>query len=466
MKQLTLTHEQARDLMDKGLLIQSFQDSHMHLVSYGHMLSLVDLRGSSSIDEMIDRLTPVSQKKVEAFGWNQETFIEKRYPTRYDLDRIASDRPVMLSRICGHITAVNSFVIEQLGLDKQVIAIEGGVIDRDEGGKATGILREKARELLYKQGYYDGSLEDVKRYILVAQEDLISRGVTSVHSDDFTCFPNLHWRDILGVFEGMVEDGSLHLHVVEQAQGNPEELAVESRRLEGKQFEIGSLKLFTDGSLGSRTAHLQEPYSDEPSTCGIAIQSDSDLFDQVRRAYEVKLPCSIHAIGDQAIHRVLTAFEQLNAPKAYLCLCGIIHCQITNESLVHRMASLGIRAYIQPLFIHEDAKVVYERLGAKRANTSYIWKTMLLKGIPLWLGSDAPIEVPDVFKGIYSAVTRRTLDANPITYLPEEGLSLEESLEGYRKEKTTKMSWILLNKPIIHLMENPEDVSVEGIWRI
>lgn len=465
MQPLDFTAEQTKALLASGQLVHGFSDTHLHLVEYGKFLRQTDLREMTSIAELIEVLKHTDgSSAIEAFGWNQDAFIEKRMPTRYDLDQIATDRPVLLSRICGHVTAVNSFVVQALGLDQDIPQIAGGMIDCDDEGIPTGILRERARSLLTRAGYYDGTIETVRECILLAQADLIAKGICCVHSDDLTSFPNLSGVEIMSVFEDLVLSDQLKLKVIEQAQGIPEEIASHMGRLRSQRFEIGSLKLFTDGSLGARTAQLLEPYSDAPDQLGIGIQEDAVLFDLMARAYKVGLPLSIHAIGDGAISRVLKGFEQLEASKEYLEKCGIVHCQITNPTILSRMADLGIRAYIQPIFIHEDAKMVYQRVGTKRAESSYVWHTMRTMGIPLYMSSDAPIDTPDVIKGLYCAVKRSTLDDEPIVYLPEQGLALADALSDYQRTDDPEDAWVLLDQPLEACLENPWENHIVATW--
>jgi len=457
--------------MENQYVYHAFCDTHLHLVEYGKFLSLVDLRHAKSIGDLVDQCRVVDDSVIVAFGWNQEQFVEQRYPNASDLDVISMDRPVLLSRICGHVTAVNTFVLEALGIRKgHIPQIEGGNIDVDHHGNPTGIFRESARVLLKDAGYYNGTVEMVKANILVAQMDLLAKGIVEVHSDDLTCYPNLSANDILGVFREMAEADFLKVKVVAQAQGDPEMLAKEKARIEEQlgvdgAFTIGSMKLFVDGSLGARTAHLLSPYSDDPETSGIPIQSDQALANICERAYRVGLPLTIHAIGDAAIDRVLTVFEILQdygASKDYLSKSGIVHCQIVNLGLLNRMAALGLRAYIQPIFLHEDALMVKSRLGDQRAGESYAFKTMHQMGIPLYLGSDAPIDTPDVIKGLHCAIKRQTLHVPPVVYRPEEALSLEAALEGYTRT-SSKSKQVLLNASIVDCIENPHHNCVIGV---
>lgn len=439
-------------------------DSHMHLVEYGKYLMQVDLRGCQSIKEMVETLKNKAEgRRIEAFGWNQETFVEKRYPTRDDLDQIANDRPVILSRVCGHITVVNSYVIDHLNLNFKVPHIEGGAIDLDASGRPTGIFRENARRLIKEAGFYDETPANIKTYILKAQEDLLSKGIGEVHTDCLQAAPNLTPEDILMVYHTLETEGDLHLKVVHQANTEDLETLKKWQKTLGALVDIGSVKIFTDGSLGARTAWLREAYSDDPTSYGIATLSESDLQKRIDKAFDAGFPVSIHAIGDGAIDKVLTVLENRRQDVDLLRASGIIHCQVTSEDLLQRILSLGIRVYVQPLFLHEDAKIVYARLGNKRAETSYVWSTMYEMGIPLWFGSDAPIESPDVIQGLYCAVTRQTLDQPPLVYLPHEAMTVEKALSCYVTKDPTLEGFVTLDRPLQACLQTPLSHHIQSV---
>lgn len=445
-------------------VIPAFVDTHLHLVEYGKYLSIPDLRHIKSIADLIAGLSDQSSRPiVHGFGWNQENFSEKRYPNRYDLDKIANDRPVLLSRLCGHITVVNSYTLAKLGIDQQAINVAGGQIDCDENGIPTGILREKARHLLYQSGFYDETVNNVMTYIKTAQADLLSKGIVQVHVEDCRAFPNLSWQQIIDAYLQLEKQGELVLDVTFQANvDDAKAVAAYSQAMQSDKVRIGSIKRFSDGSLGARTAHLRKPYSDDPNNTGIALQSEQQLQADFASAYSAGVPVVVHAIGDRAIERVLDAFASLSAPRSYLAKCGIIHCQISAPDLLARMTDLGIAAYIQPIFIHEDAKVVQARLGAKRAADAYAFRDMYDLAIPLYMGSDAPIETPDVVKGLYCATKRQTLDERPIKYLPHQALTLEEALEGYTS--TVPNAWVELDMPIAEAVKTPHQNHIKSVW--
>ncbi len=456
--------EKYQDLNESGRLVPAFTDTHMHFLEYGEDLQQVNIRDAKSIKELIAILSEVDAEIVTAFGFNQENYLENRFPTRQDLDLAFSDRPVLVQRVCAHMTVVNTYVLNQLGLmDGNIPEIEGGSIDVDENGLPTGLIRENSRILLKNAGYYDKTKADIEKYILTAQADLFRKGISCVHSDDFSSFANLDYDDIADVFNDLENRGLLKIKVYQQASVSPDEkLKNLIAKQKGKLFEIDSLKIFTDGSLGGRTAELTKPYHDDESKTGISRINDADLFAKVLGAYKIGLPSVIHAIGDKAIDRCFAAFEKLNASSEYLKKCGIIHFQLTRLDQLDRLKKLGLRAYVQPIFLDSDAKVVYDRLGTDRAEQTYIWNTMHQKGINLYFGSDAPIDTPDVIKALYILTTRKTLDGS-ITFLENEKLDLETSLKNYRKEFTKSKDYIILDDSIENCVKNPQQNHICGL---
>jgi hypothetical protein len=202
------------------------------------------------------------------------------------------------------------------------------------------------------------------------------------------------------------------------------------------KYRIVCIKLFTDGSLGARTAALRNPYNDDPSTNGIEIMTQDEINELVLLSHKNNCPVAIHAIGDKAIEMSLNAIEYAqkeypdNNPRH-----GIVHCQITEEELLNRIRKLNVITYIQPIFIDYDMNIVYDRVGKDLAETSYAWKTMINKGVHASFGTDCPVERFDTMPNIYSAVTRKGITGeDKKIYLPDEKLSMDEALKSYTIE--------------------------------
>ena len=196
-------------------------------------------------------------------------------------------------------------------------------------------------------------------------------------------------------------------------------------------FRIGPLKLLGDGSLGSQTAHLSKPYEDDPTTCGFSLFSDEEFHQLIGYAHHQGMQIAVHAIGDRCLDRVLDAYESaLKEDPHEDHRHGIVHCQISRADQLERMERLKLHIYAQSVFLDYDNHIVEQRVGKDLAATSYNWKTLMDKGLTVSNGSDAPVEIPDVMKGIQCAVTRCSIDGTG-PYLPEQAFSIREALDSF-----------------------------------
>lgn len=438
-------NSQIIDLEGKTL-VPGFNDSHMHLVNYGYLQTQADLIGVESIEEINRRVSQyIKDKKVEkgtwvrGAGWNQDYFIgDKVFPTKYDLDIISLDHPIVVTRTCGHVAVVNSKALEVLGIKKGTAQIEGGHFDLDENGEPIGIFRENALAIVY-DAIPNPGIDEIKEMITTAIEQLNKCGITSVGTDDFGALPGKDYNKIIEAYLELKNEGLLNIRVYQQY------LIPEINNLKGflnkgyktgwgdENFKIGPLKLLLDGSLGARTAALNEPYSDNPSTSGILTATQEELDEIVDFAHNNGNQIAIHGIGDRAMYMAFESIEKIlnkNPKKDHRH--GIVHAQITDEYLLNKFKDLEAIAYIQPIFLDYDWKMVKSRIGEEREKTSYNWKTMVDMGTHIACGSDAPVDSFSVMYGIYEAVTRKDLKGNPEGgWLPEQGLTVEEALYGY-----------------------------------
>ena len=447
-EELLLKKKLETEIIDlKGnLLLPGFNDTHMHLVNSGYVMTQVGLVGVNSIEDMnkkvedyINRNKIGENQWIRGRGWNQDYFLgERRFPTRYDLDKISTDIPIVLTRVCGHAAVVNSKALEILNIKKGSPQLESGQIDLDENGEPLGIFRETAIYYIY-DSMPEPSLEEVKNMMRVAIKELNKQGITSVGSDDFEALPGKSYDLIIRAYIELKEEKELSIRVYEQflipeIDKLEEFFAKEYRTGWGDEnFKIGPLKLLIDGSLGARTAALVEPYSDDPENKGIIMLEQDELDKLVDLSSKNNSHVVIHGIGDRAINIALESFEKtLRANPNKDHRHGLVHCQITNETLLNKLKELDIIAYIQPIFLDYDWKIVRDRVGKDREKTSYNWKTMVDKGIKIACGSDAPVETFNVLYGIYEAVTRKDLEGNPKEgWLKEQSLTIDEALYGY-----------------------------------
>lgn len=408
-----------------------FNDSHMHLVNYGQSLKNIKLEDHTfSLKALLKELEKHKDesKLIIGRGWNHDYFNDvDRFPTKHDLDSVCSDKPIIITRACGHLLVANSKAIELAKINDQVI--EGGYYDL-----TTGIFKENAMNLIYDI-IFQPTVEDIKEYILLGQTMLNSYGITSIQSDDLLSVSR-DYTDVLTAFEQLRQENKLTIRVYEQAQlPNLETLKefIEKGYKTGygdEWFKIGPLKMLGDGSLGARTAFLSKPYNDDASTSGIPIFSSNEIKKMFDYANRNEMQIAIHAIGDGILDWVIEGYEYaLNKYPRQDHRHGIVHCQITREDQLKKYQELNLHAYIQSVFLDYDNHIINQRVDPVIAKTSYNYKT-LLNITTISNGSDCPVENPDVLKGIQLAVTRTSLDGTG-PYLIEQALTRQEAIESY-----------------------------------
>lgn len=472
-------------------LLPGFNDSHMHLLGYGQSLFLVDLITANSPADIVAKSNAFIEEHslpegqwVLGRGWNQDHFSERQLPNRELLDQISTRHPIFLRRACGHIGVANTLALTLTGLySKGITCPEGGRIDLDDDGLPNGILRENAMNLLLDK-IPTPSEEVLASYIQAAEKALFSGGITSVQSDDLCVFPQADSDLILRTFERMGLEGRLKISVHEQSLMRTKD-HLEQQLEKGYhyqksfgRFSYGPLKILGDGSLGARTAYLRSPYADDPSTCGIAMYTPEELKDYVLTAFKSGLPVAIHGIGDGMIEMALDAIahgkEVLGSLTDNL-RNALVHCQITDHELLHRLKALGVIAMVQPIFLDYDLHMVTDRVGLKKSLETYAFKTMETLGIATCYGTDCPVEGYDVFKGIQCAVTRQDLKHEPAGgWLPHEAVSVQEALRAYTlggayasSEENVKGS-LEISKvaDLVILSENPLLIAKEALSTI
>jgi len=420
-----------------------FNDSHMHLVSYGHTMEMCDLTGeaTTSLSAVQQALRNFAAAHPDGWlvgrGWNHDYFSPAGdIPTRHDLDAVDATRPICITRCCGHCLVVNTRALELLGIDGNTPVPEGGAIDLDEDGVPTGVLRDTAM-VIAQANLPKPDMEGLKRRIRNACAALNRVGVTSCQSDDFTSFENVPWQDVLTALQEVEKEGGLTVRVYEQSQfTTPESLQsfLDMGYTTGTgsdMFKIGPLKLLGDGSLGARTAYLSGEYADAPGVKGLAIFSQEQFNEMIALARSGGMSAAIHVIGDGILDRVLNAFEY--AAEKYPDIpvrSGVVHVQLTRPDQLQRMKELGLHAYVQTIFIDYDSHIVRQRVG-DLADTSYAFRTMREMGITVSNGTDCPVEWPNPMRGLQCAVTRQPLDASIPPYRPEEAMTIEDALQIY-----------------------------------
>lgn len=426
------------------LLLPGFVDGHMHFLAYALAMDRLDLTGCRSVGEVRARIgafrddrKPAPGEWIVGRGWNHEHFDDGRIPTKEDLDDLTPENPVLLVRVCGHVATLNTRGIEALCISSSS-RFAGGIVDLDEGGEPTGVLRETAVEYARMKSS-SSDLPRLHSVVVRAGTHLSRAGLTSVCSDDLGSVQG-DFRTLFDLYSGLEEKGAMPVRVTEQLllrsrSALDDFLTAGWRTNDGTPFfHVGPLKLLTDGSMGGRTALLREEYSDMEGVFGVPIYAHDELDDMIWTAHRAGMQVAAHAIGDGALDLCLDGLERALAKAPRKARHYIVHCQMGDMEQYQRMARLGIGAAIQPPFVPSDRLMALKRIGEKRALTGYAWKTLIDLGVFLSGGSDAPVESFSPLWGIASAVTRQDEAGEPAGgWNPSQRLTVEEAVDLYTR---------------------------------
>jgi len=407
-------------------LLPGIVDAHGHILALGESALQLDLIGVRSLDELKERLrsyaaTNSNPRWISGFGWNQELWSEKRFPTAADLDAVVGDRPVVLERVDGHAVVANSAAMKAAGVTPATIAPAGGRIEN-------GLFVDNALALI-ERAVPDPTDAQRDRQFAKAQEALLRFGVTSVGSMSTSL---ADWR----AFRRAGDSGRLKVRLMSYMTAN-EAVASKQRPtpwLYGDRLRLIGVKLFADGALGSRGAWLKQPYADKPDTRGLPRHSDADLLEQADRGAAAGFQVATHAIGDAANAQVIGVYEQLSKKYGRDRRWRIEHFQIVDPVDIPRLAPAGIIASMQPTHQTSDRLMAEERLGPNRLTGAYAWQSVLKSGARLAFGTDFPVESPNPFPGLAAAISRQDMKGQPPGgWMPSERLTFEQALSAYTR---------------------------------
>jgi predicted amidohydrolase YtcJ len=406
------------------VVLPGFCDCHIHLLSYGMLLRTLDLSKARSIEEMKRRVAIASSRESEdswilGRGWDDEKLRDGRYPNRYDLDE-ATTHSVLLKRVCGHVAVASSKALTYAGITQYTPDPEGGVVVRDSSGIPNGVLKERAIELIEK--VVPQSAAETRNALTNASRRLARLGITSLHcivSDSKELFELRRLKDEGEILQSIYAIVPLALLDQLADLGFSTEKGPEN-------FRIGGVKLFLDGSLGARTAALKAPYSDEPGSSGMLTMNREHLERVVVKAGEAGFQLCIHTIGDRAVELATQVLDaSFSARNCRERRHRVEHASLVTEESIQKMRKLGVIASVQPRFIYSDSWA-RQRLGLERLPNLYPFGTLTRKGVVLAAGSDCPVEDPNPFEGIWSAITRPGLDSS-------EALTVMQALAAYSR---------------------------------
>jgi predicted amidohydrolase YtcJ len=421
-------------------VMPGFNDAHCHLASGGFEQMDVNLVGSKSLQEMQQRIADKTKHAapnawIVGRGWDHTLWPEPKLPTRQDLDSVTAGHPAYFVRVDGHIAIANTPALQAAGITAKTVPPEGGAIDHDAQGQPTGIIRESAQALV-RSKIPPPTLTQRRRAAELALADAARSGITSAQD-------NSEWEDFL-VYEEVEREGKLTLRISEWLRFNDPVVLLEKHRLhhpgDDPMLRTTMLKGFMDGSLGSRTAALLAPYTDDPGNLGLAQYKQPELNRMAAERVAAGFQLGFHAIGDRAAQMALDAFAEAQRNAREKDLPGgnnpkqlrlrIEHDQVIAPNQFIQFRGLGVIASVQPSHLLTDMNWAEKRIGPERAKTSYPWKQFLDNGVRLAFGTDYPVEPITPFRGVYAAVTRKN-EAGTKEYFPEQKVTIEQALAAY-----------------------------------
>jgi len=420
----------------RKLVLPGFIDAHVHFIQGGAQLDQVQLTDAASPEEFAKRIAAQAKKTpkgewILGGRWDETKWPKQELPTKELVDEVTGATPIFVERYDGHEALANSAAMKLAGIDAKTADVPGGVIVRDSSGKPTGIFKDAAQELINKV-IPPMSPEQRIRVARRAAEHAASLGVTSVQH------MNPEFADVAAYSE-LAENGELttRIYAAPMETDWRDQAKIGIRRAWGSGYlRLGAVKGYADGSLGSRTAYMFEPFADDPGNTGLLsdeMHPPSAMRERLMGADAAGLQVRIHAIGDRAISMMLDIFGDIEKEHGYHDQrFAIEHAQHMAQKDFERFAKLHVIASMQPYHAIDDGRWAEKRLGHDRARYSYAWRSFLDHGVTLAFGTDWPVAPLDPLQGLYAAVTRATLDGkNPDGWIPEEKITLPEAIEAY-----------------------------------
>ena len=425
----------AETIQLKGKFVMpGFNDAHVHLGAAGADMLSVRLNGVASIEELQKRVADaVAQHKagewITGSGWDHTLWADKKFPNKQELDAVAPKNPVFLVHVSGHVAVANSLALLHGEITRDSPNPPGGMIERDADGAATGMLEEDSAMSLVSVRIPDLKIDQRRRGIQMVLADAAKNGVTS--TQDFS-----DWADYL-VYVQLKEEGKLTLRITEWLPFLLPLDQLQNLRAQGGTSDpwlrTGALKAFTDGALGSRTAAMLAPYSDDLSTSGILTNDPDKLRAMAIERDKAGFQLNFHAIGDRANRVALDVFAAVaktNGPRDRRD--RVEHAQILAPEDLPRFAQLKVIASMQPSHETTDMRWAGLRIGPDRSKGAYAWASLQKSGARLAFGTDYPVELLNPMRGLYACVTRELPDGGPPGgWQPQEKISLDDCIRAY-----------------------------------
>lgn len=442
-------HTQVIDLGGR-FVMPGFNDAHLHLANGGFEMLNVELSATKSLEEMKARIAAAVKQAqpgewIAGRGWDQTVWASQKLPTRFDIDEVTGDHPAFFSRVDGHAALVNSTALKARGITRQTPDPSGGSYSRDANGELTGIVREAVWDDFYAS-LPKPSLAQRRRGIELAMQEARAWGLTSVQDSVTAEDDPTEWDDFL-IYEDLQREGKLTVRITRWLSFHePLDVLVKHRAhhpQDDPMLHTGMIgEVYLDGSLGSRSAALLQPYSDDPANTGIVRIDPAKLSDKAAELALQGFQVGFHAIGDRGAQLALDAIAQAEVRfnwknqssaerrRGDQLRFRIEHDQVIDIAQVHRFAELGVVASVQPSHLLTDMRWAESRLGPQRAKNSYPWRSFASQGVRMAFGTDFAVEPMNPFRGLYAATTRMSEDGRQ-SYYPEQKLTIDEAIAAY-----------------------------------
>lgn len=421
-------------LIDAGgkTVLPGFNDAHVHFLETGQQLSSVDLRDAKTPAEFVARIKTFAAKLPQGrwiLGgkWDHENWKPNDLPTAALIDAATPDNPVFIDRLDGHMALANSLAMRLAGVNKDTKDVDGGLIVRDGSGNPTGVFKDAAMGYVGKV-IPEPSWEQRLEAGIAATNYATTLGVTSVQ--------DMSAGTDVGVYQELQRQGKLKTRVYgcsPLADYKRWERTGLHYAFGNAMVRVGCLKGYADGSLGSTTAWLFEPYDDAPNSKGLEGEEIPKMLEEATGADKVGLQINVHAIGDKANATVLDIFEKvIQANGARDRRFRIEHSQHLRQQDIPRFGKLKVVASMQPVHLSDDGRWAGKRLGADRLKGTYAFRSLLDSGAVLAFGSDSPVASLNPLYSIYAAVTRQTTDGkNAGGWIPEQKITVDEAVRAF-----------------------------------
>ena len=416
-------------------VVPGFDDSHAHMLGIGFARLDVDLVGTRSYAEVVERVARALKGRpagewVRGRGWHEGKWdapapgAVRGFPTHDALSAVSPDNPVVLERADGHAVLANAKAMATRGITRETKAPAGGEIVRNGGGEATGVFVDNAERLV---ALPERSPDDVRRALELAMDECLAKGVTSLTDAGAG-------TDVVGLYKEAAAAGTLRTRLYVMAAGLPTMKALGRPEvgLGSGMLTVRAVKLYADGALGSRGAALLEPYADDPGNSGLLVTPPEGILEAARFALAHGFQVGTHAIGDRANRVVLDAYEKAfrESPAAKDPRFRVEHAQTLDAADIPRFGRLGVLAAMQGIHCPSDRPWAPKRLGEARVTEgAYVWRKLLDAGARILNGTDAPVEDVSPIRNFHASVTRQDASGQPPGgFDPDQKLTRAEAL--------------------------------------